>query len=169
MSVRTGPPWFGSTGRTTKGPPSGSPSYPPFPLVIGAAGYDLGRGVDAMEDTELGRLLRRHRAAAGLTQEELAERAGISSRTISDVERGLRDGVFRDTAARLAVALGIAGDERTRFEAVARGRRGRPGESAPAAWKPAAPPPAPKHCGAPAGWPTTKATTATPRPAPRRC
>ena len=76
-----------------------------------------------MEDTELGGLLRRHRDAAGLTQEELAERAGISSRTISDVERGLRDGVFRDTAARIAVALGLAGDERIRFEAVARGGR----------------------------------------------
>ena len=96
-----------------------------------------------MEDTELGGLLRRHRGAASLTQEELAERAGISSRTVSDVERGLRDGVFRDTAARLAVALGLAGDERTRFEAVARGRRGRPAEPAQAAWKPAAAPPVP--------------------------
>jgi predicted ATPase/DNA-binding XRE family transcriptional regulator len=89
-----------------------------------------------MEDTELGGLLRRHRDAAGITQEELAERAGISSRTISDVERGLRDRVFRDTAARIAVALGLAGDERIRFEAVARGRRsGRPPDRA---WKPAA-------------------------------
>jgi predicted ATPase/DNA-binding XRE family transcriptional regulator len=96
-----------------------------------------------MEDTGLGSLLRRHRDAAGLTQEELAERAGISSRTISDVERGLRDGVFRDTAARIAVALGLAGDQRTRFEAVARGRRGRPGQPAQEAWKPAAAPPVP--------------------------
>jgi predicted ATPase/transcriptional regulator with XRE-family HTH domain len=101
------------------------------------------RGVDAMEDTELGGLLRRHRAAAGLTQEELAERAGVSARTISDVERGLRDGVFRDTAARIGVALGLAGDQLTRFEAVARGRRGRPGRPPDGAWKPAAAPPVP--------------------------
>ena len=31
----------------------------------------------------LGRLLRRHREEARLTQEELAERAGVSARTIS--------------------------------------------------------------------------------------
>ena len=36
-----------------------------------------------------GTLLRRHRVAAGLTQEELAERSGLSARTISDLERGL--------------------------------------------------------------------------------
>ncbi len=90
-----------------------------------------------MDDTGLGALLRRQRDAAGLTQEELAERAGISSRTVSDVERGLRDGMFRDTAARIAAALGLAGDERVQFEAVARGRRGRAGPP------PAAAPPVP--------------------------
>jgi transcriptional regulator with XRE-family HTH domain len=60
-----------------------------------------------MEDTGLGQLLRRFRRGAGLTQEELAERSGISARTVSDVERGLRDRVYRDTAARIAVALGM--------------------------------------------------------------
>ena len=34
-------------------------------------------------------VLRRLRAGAGLTQEELAEAAGVSPRTISDLERGL--------------------------------------------------------------------------------
>jgi transcriptional regulator with XRE-family HTH domain len=38
----------------------------------------------------LGRLLRRHREQARLTQEELADRAGVSARTISDIERGVR-------------------------------------------------------------------------------
>jgi predicted ATPase/transcriptional regulator with XRE-family HTH domain len=75
-----------------------------------------------MEDTPLGRLLRRHRRDAGLTQEELAERAGISARTVSDVERGLRDGVYRDTAARIAVALGLCAADRAAFEAAARRR-----------------------------------------------
>ncbi|MEA2477407.1 MAG: Helix-turn-helix domain, partial [Actinomycetota bacterium] len=36
----------------------------------------------------LGPLTRRLREATGLTQEELAERAGISVRTVSDIERG---------------------------------------------------------------------------------
>ena len=34
--------------------------------------------------------LRRLRTAAGLSQEELAERAGVSARGISDLERGAR-------------------------------------------------------------------------------
>ncbi|MDQ3931851.1 MAG: tetratricopeptide repeat protein [Actinomycetota bacterium] len=78
-----------------------------------------------MEDTELGVLLRHHRAATGLTQEELAERAGISTRTVSDVERGVRSAVYRHTASRLAEALGLIEDERSRFEAIALGRRWR--------------------------------------------
>jgi DNA-binding XRE family transcriptional regulator len=35
-----------------------------------------------------GLLLRRHRVAAGLSQKELAEKAGLSRRGISDLERG---------------------------------------------------------------------------------
>ena len=37
-----------------------------------------------------GQLLKRYRTSAGLTQEALAERAGLSARGISDMERGLR-------------------------------------------------------------------------------
>ncbi len=72
---------------------------------------------------ELGPLLREHRVAAGLTQEELADRAGISTRTVSDVERGLRGGIYRDTASRIAAALGLTGVDRVEFEATARGRQ----------------------------------------------
>ena len=39
-----------------------------------------------------------------MTQEELAERAGISARTVSDLERGLRTAVHPDTARRLGSA-----------------------------------------------------------------
>jgi DNA-binding XRE family transcriptional regulator len=35
-----------------------------------------------------GALLQQHRTVAGLSQEELAERAGLSRRGISDLERG---------------------------------------------------------------------------------
>nr|MBA2600289.1 helix-turn-helix domain-containing protein [Actinomycetota bacterium] len=79
-----------------------------------------------VEESSLAALLRSQRAAAGLTQEGLADRSGISVRTISDVERGLRKTVYRHTAQRLASALALVGAERDEFEGIARGsaRRG---------------------------------------------
>jgi predicted ATPase/transcriptional regulator with XRE-family HTH domain len=56
--------------------------------------------------------LRRHRITAGLTQEALAERAGLSLRGLSDLERGARRAPYRDTAERLAAALELDGAER---------------------------------------------------------
>ena len=69
-----------------------------------------------------GSLLRSLRTAAGLTQEELAEAARVSFRSISDLERGVSRSPHRDTARLLADALGLSGDDRARFEAAARGR-----------------------------------------------
>jgi transcriptional regulator with XRE-family HTH domain len=60
----------------------------------------------------LGELLQRHRLAAGLSQEELAERAGLSERGISDLERGLRQAPYPATLRRLAEALGLPEAER---------------------------------------------------------
>jgi transcriptional regulator with XRE-family HTH domain len=40
--------------------------------------------------TTFGALLRQHRLEAGLTQEGLAERAGVSARGVQDLERGVR-------------------------------------------------------------------------------
>ncbi|MDQ3879894.1 MAG: helix-turn-helix domain-containing protein, partial [Chloroflexota bacterium] len=78
-------------------------------------------GVAAPQPTEtFGDLLRRHRVGSGLTQEDLAERAAISARTVSDIERGLRSRVYRDTAKRLADALQLNGPPRTTFEHAAR-------------------------------------------------
>src|SRR5262252_2434218 len=54
-----------------------------------------------------GVLLQRHRVAAGLSQEELAERAGLSRRGISDLERGVRRAPYPATVRRLAEALGL--------------------------------------------------------------
>ncbi len=68
----------------------------------------------------LGPTLQAQRRAAGLTQEELAERAGVSARTVSDVERGVRPSVYRDTATRLGTALGLADEDLRRFERMAR-------------------------------------------------
>jgi len=70
----------------------------------------------------LGATLKHLRSTAGLTQEDLAERSGLSARTISDVERGLRSTVYPHTARRLAIALGLGEDARRRFEVVAAGR-----------------------------------------------
>ena len=38
-----------------------------------------------------GRLLRRHRLTAGLSQEALAERAGLSARSVAALEAGRRE------------------------------------------------------------------------------
>ena len=62
-----------------------------------------------------GDLLRQHRLAAGLTQEELAERAGMSARGISDLERGARSHPHRETVRLLADALGLSGAARSTF------------------------------------------------------
>src|SRR5260370_12458761 len=70
-------------------------------------------------------LLKHHRVAAGLTQEALAERAGLSARSISDMERGLRSAPYQDTVRKLAGALQLSAAERARFEAAARRRSAR--------------------------------------------
>src|SRR5215204_499749 len=54
-------------------------------------------GVAAMTESDFGGLLRRYRVAAGLTQEQLAERAGVSTRGISDLERGAHGLPRKDT------------------------------------------------------------------------
>ncbi len=67
-----------------------------------------------------GLLLRRYRATAGLTQDELAERAGLSTRGISDLERGARERPHRDTVQMLADALDLSAEERAILSAAAR-------------------------------------------------
>jgi tetratricopeptide (TPR) repeat protein/transcriptional regulator with XRE-family HTH domain len=67
-------------------------------------------------------LLRTLRTDAGLTQEELAEASGLSSRAVSDLERGINRTARKDTARLLADALKLAGSARQEFEATARGR-----------------------------------------------
>jgi transcriptional regulator with XRE-family HTH domain len=61
--------------------------------------------VDSAHPTAFGTLLRHHRVVVGLTQEELAERAGVSPRSIGDIERGVSRAPQRNTVALLATAL----------------------------------------------------------------
>jgi len=69
-----------------------------------------------------GGLLRQLRDEAGLTQDELAETARVSQRTVSDLERGINATARKDTAVLLAGALGLGGPARELFVAAARGR-----------------------------------------------
>jgi len=71
--------------------------------------------------------LKRHRGAAGLTQEELAARAGVSVRSIGDLERGAGHRPRKDTVALLAEALGLPPGEREAFVAAARRAPAPPG------------------------------------------
>lgn len=65
-------------------------------------------------------LVRQSRRAAWMTQEELAERSGLSLRTIQAVERGQVRRPRRDSVRLLANALGMHGPARAEFEATAR-------------------------------------------------
>src|SRR5215467_10711776 len=67
-------------------------------------------------------LLRQLRTGARLTQEELAEAAGVSPRSVSDLERGINRTARKDTALLLADALSLTGQVRVLFVAAARGR-----------------------------------------------
>jgi len=61
-----------------------------------------------------GDLLKDYRLAAGLTQEALAERAGVSARNIQNLERG-ENKPLKDTARRLAEALALGERDRALF------------------------------------------------------
>jgi predicted ATPase/DNA-binding CsgD family transcriptional regulator/transcriptional regulator with XRE-family HTH domain len=70
-----------------------------------------------------GALLRQARRAAGLTQEQLAERAGLSVDLISKVEREVTRAPQPYTLDQLAEALQLEASERTQWERAVRGKR----------------------------------------------
>src|SRR5262245_61249733 len=67
-----------------------------------------------------GSILRRHRVAAGLSQEELAERAGLSVRGVGNLEQGRRAAPRLATVRLLADALGLDAAGRAELIAAAR-------------------------------------------------
>jgi predicted ATPase/transcriptional regulator with XRE-family HTH domain len=79
----------------------------------------------------LGPLLRRLRLAAGLSQEALAERAGLSAKAVAQLETGKRTAPRAETLGLLAGALALGPEERSALAAAARGE--------PPALPPAAP------------------------------
>jgi membrane protein implicated in regulation of membrane protease activity/DNA-binding XRE family transcriptional regulator len=92
-------------------------ALPPGASAMVSAGRE---DASSGELPSFGELLKRHRLAAGLTQEALAERARLSVRAISDLERGLHRTPQRDTAQLLAEALQLSPQDRAAFEAAAR-------------------------------------------------
>ena len=68
-----------------------------------------------------GALLTQLRIDAGLTQEELAHAAGVSARSISDLERGITVAVRMRTVQLLADALGLKGSGRDALNAASAG------------------------------------------------
>jgi tetratricopeptide (TPR) repeat protein/transcriptional regulator with XRE-family HTH domain len=72
--------------------------------------------------TDFAGLLQQLRAEAGLTQEELAKAAGLSPRTVSDLERGIHRSARQNTVRLLADALVLTEPSRGLFMATARGQ-----------------------------------------------
>lgn len=70
--------------------------------------------------TFFGPLLRRYREASGLTQEALASRAGLSTRAISDLERGVKRTPRQETLHLLLEALALSPHKRALLTAAAR-------------------------------------------------
>ena len=93
-------------------------------LLLASRGLGEGGAAVMAEQAIVGLagLLRQLRAEAGLTQQELAKAAGVSPRSVSDLERGINRTARQDTAVRLAGALGLAEPVRSLFVAAARGR-----------------------------------------------
>ena len=81
-----------------------------------------GEAMTEQSALNFGGLLRQLRTEARLTQEELAEAARLSPRSVSDLERGISRTARKETAGRLAEALNLTGPEREMFVAAARGR-----------------------------------------------
>jgi tetratricopeptide (TPR) repeat protein/transcriptional regulator with XRE-family HTH domain len=76
-----------------------------------------------------GQLLRGYRLAAGLTQEELAERAGLSIRAVSDMERGRTARPYARSVRLLATALALDDAARGQLMTAMIARPGEPADS----------------------------------------
>src|SRR5215207_11760965 len=88
------------------------------PLTAGRGPMEL--DMERRNPSPVGDLLRHHRTAAALSQEALAERAGLSVRAIGDLERGIHRVPRLETVRLLADALAL--DEAGRAEVLAAAR-----------------------------------------------
>ena len=86
------------------------------------------------QSRSFGALLRRYREVAGLSQEELADRAGLTAKGVGALERGERQRPYPQTLRQLADALGLGDAERAILSAAV------PRRGTASALPPAAPP-----------------------------
>jgi predicted ATPase/DNA-binding XRE family transcriptional regulator len=91
-------------------------AFPPRPSDINATA--------AAEVRTFGVRLKQLRVAAGLSQEMLAERAGLSADAVSTLERGARRAPQRATLAALVSALDLSAAEQAELELTVRRERG---------------------------------------------
>jgi predicted ATPase/transcriptional regulator with XRE-family HTH domain len=75
--------------------------------------------MEAARQDDFGALLRRFRLEAGITQQELAERARLSMEAISTLERGARTRPHRETVILLSRALKLPPERRALLESAA--------------------------------------------------
>lgn len=105
--------------------------------------------------------LRAQRVAAGLTQEDLAERSGVSLRAIADLERGRTHRPYPSSVRALVRALGLpetaAAELVTRYRAAGEATP-RPATTTPASALPASEAPSASEPAAPAAEPASHAT-----------
>jgi predicted ATPase/DNA-binding XRE family transcriptional regulator len=97
---------------------------------IGVLEERVGLGASSEQELPFGTRLRRLRETAGLTQEEVARRAGLTPHAVSALERGTRKRPYPHTVRSLADALELSEDERAALLAAApkRGRAAAKGE-----------------------------------------
>ncbi|HEY7202636.1 MAG TPA: helix-turn-helix transcriptional regulator, partial [Candidatus Dormibacteraeota bacterium] len=87
----------------------------------------MGRRRPDVMEPDVAALLRSYRLRAGLTQEELAQLAGLSVRTIRNLELR-RTNPYRDSLRRLAEALRLPDDARAHLERAGARRAPQPSE-----------------------------------------
>src|SRR5215813_12940293 len=76
--------------------------------------------MSAMDNPNFATLLRRYRRRRGLTQQDLAESAGISTASVSLLERGVTQAPQKATVDMLSAALALPPQEAAEFLAKAR-------------------------------------------------
>src|SRR2546428_2095170 len=76
--------------------------------------------LEMTEKISFSTLLKRYRQAAGLSQENLAARSGLSARAISDLERGINRTPRYDTLELLSSALSLSSQQRILLQVSAR-------------------------------------------------
>jgi transcriptional regulator with XRE-family HTH domain len=79
-------------------------------------------------------LLRKYRLLTGLTQEELGAQAGLSARTISDLERGIHKAPFRYTVDAITRVLALTPEQSGAIHASFTRARGSRAGTNRAAW-----------------------------------